>query len=409
MLSTFFSQLQTYFSKYFFVASFFPALGFTFLNCAIAYLLFPSWQTWAEQNIVKATDGAFFATSLVVAILFGAVVLSSLSTFLRQTLEGKWGCFSQVFTSSQDRRRQRLIQDRDQAADEIASLENSSDWVDAALSAQRKGRQDHPHVAFVAPAPDTVADRVGGFETQRRQRRSISALELVQVVIEITGRFESCDPDQSFPLVSLWERVLSVIDYARDGDDLDPLSARARYARAQNEFNSNFGPQELSSTKMGNICNTIQGYALRRYNCNLEPLWSNLQHVVRKDEQAQAALQEAKTQLDFMIASCWLTLLSSAVWAIVFFAVEPSRKGFLGAAIVGPFVAYVWYRAAAEQYRSFADVMMTSFDVFRFSLLDEMRLGAPKDVTHERSIWGSFDKLMKFGKEQNFFYEAQKK
>jgi hypothetical protein len=401
MLSTFLSQLQSYFSKYFFVASFFPMLGFTFANGIVAYYLFSSWQIWAERNIVKATNGAFFATSLVVAI--------ALSMFLRQTLEGKWGDLSRFFTSAEDRRRQRLIQEKEQAAEEITYLEKAPEWPQAVLSAQDSGRQNHPNQAFVAPVPDPVADQISALETRKRQRKSIAATELERVVMDLIPRFNGNNADLGNALMVLWERTLSLIDYAIDGYDLDPLSARARHARAQNEFNSNFGPRELAPTKMGNICNTIQGYALRRYNCNLESLWSNLQHVVRKDEKAQAALQEAKTQLDFLIACCWLTLLSSAGWAIVFLAFEPSRKGFLVATIGGPIVSYMWYRAAAEQYRSFADIAMTSFDVFRLALLEEMCLVAPRDVTHERLIWESFDKLMKFGEEQNFFYEVPKK
>jgi hypothetical protein len=412
MLSTLLGQLQSYFSKYFFVASFFPLLGFTFANGIIAYFLFNPWQIWAERNIVKSTDGAFFATSLVVAIIFGAVVLSSLSTFLRQTLEGKWGHVSRFFTSAEDRRRQHLIQEREQAAKEVAYLALAPGWRQAVLSAQDRGRQTQPKLRG-AHYPVGIRDKVVVLEAQKGQRKSIAAADLEGVVKELESWFASNNPNRDADLdnvlMDLWERTLSLIDYALDGADLDPLSARARHARAQNEFNSNFGPRELAPTKMGNICNTIQGYAMRRYSCNLESLWSNLQHVVRKDEKAQAALQEAKTQLDFLIACCWLTLLSSVGWAIVFLAFEPSRKGFLAATIGGPIVSYVWYRAAAEQYRSFADIAMTSFDVFRLALLEEMRLVTPRDVMHERLIWEGFDKLMKFGEEQNFFYEVPKK
>jgi hypothetical protein len=409
MLSTFLSQLQSYFSKSFFVASFFPLLGFVFINGLIAYSLFSGWQTWAEQNIVKATDGAFYATSVVVAVVFFAIALSSLSTFLRQLLEGKWGKLSQFFTPAEDRRRQRLIREREEAAQEVAYFEKAPEWRQAALSAQDAGRRNYPNQEFLAPVPDPVANKIEALEALKNDRRSIAAIELERVVIDIVTRFEGNNPDQSPALISLWERTLLLIDYATNKADLDPLSARARYARVQNEFNSNFGPQELAPTKMGNICNTVQGYALRRYDCNFESLWSNLQHVLRKDDKAQAALQEANTQLDFLIACCWLTLASGLLWAIVFFAVEPSRNGFLAAAIGGPIIAYTWYRAAAEQYRSFADVAMTTFDMFRFALLEEMRLMTPRDVAQERVIWDGFDKLMKFGEEQNFFYDSPKK
>src|SRR5262249_30237726 len=128
MLSTFLGQIQSYFSKSFFVASFFPLLGFTFANGFVAYLLFNPWQVWADKNIIKVTESAFYATMVVVAIAFGAIVLSSLSTFLRQILEGKWGPFARFFTPAEDRRRLRLIQEKSQAEKELPHLEKAPEW-----------------------------------------------------------------------------------------------------------------------------------------------------------------------------------------------------------------------------------------------------------------------------------------
>jgi hypothetical protein len=156
---------------------------------------------------------------------------------------------------------------------------------------------------------------------------------------------------------------------------------------------------------MGNIAETIQSYAMRRYRCNLEVLWTNLMQIVQKNDKAQATLMEAKTQLDFLVACCWLTLLTGAIWSVITFAVAPSRWGFLLAALGGPLGAYLWYRAAAEQYRSFADVAMTLFDSFRFELLGAMRLQPPSDVEQERILWSAVDKLMTFGEQGNFRYE----
>src|SRR5256885_1760861 len=102
-----------------------------------------------------------------------------------------------------------------------------------------------------------------------------------------------------------------------------------------NQLHSSYGAEEVAPTKMGNIANTIQGYALRRYKCNLEVIWSNLQRIVQKDDKAQAALQEAKTQLDFLVACCWLTLLWALVWTVVFASIAQSRTGFLAAALGG--------------------------------------------------------------------------
>jgi hypothetical protein len=69
----------------------------------------------------------------------------------------------------------------------------------------------------------------------------------------------------------------------------------------------------------------------------------------------------------------------------------------------------VWYRAAAEQYRSFADVAMTTLDTLRFDLLKEMRIHPPADVEEERMIWENVDVLTTFGESRNFRYDPPPK
>jgi hypothetical protein len=133
-----------------------------------------------------------------------------------------------------------------------------------------------------------------------------------------------------------------------------------------------------------------------------------LQRVVQKDDKAQAALQEAKTQLDFLVACCWLTLLWALIWTVVFALIAQSRTGFLAAALGGTLLAYIWYRAAAEQYRSFADIAMTTLDSFRFDLLKDMRLAVPADLEEERYIWESLDQLSTYDEGLNFRYEQPK-
>jgi hypothetical protein len=96
------------------------------------------------------------------------------------------------------------------------------------------------------------------------------------------------------------------------------------------------------------------------------------------------------------------------VWAHIFFWIAPSRPGYLAAALGGPLVAYIWYRAAVEQYRSFADIVMTSFDSFRLQLLTDLHLRSPVDIDDEQFMWESLDRVMTYGETWNFRYERPK-
>lgn len=404
MLSSLLSQLQSYFSKYFIVGSFSPVLAFTFINGLTAYLLSDRWRAWVDPYITdpSVARAVFVITSVTVAITLAAYVLSSLSTFLRRLLEGYWWePMARLFIPAENMRRQRLIADKDGAANTNADLAEAPQWLKRLLDARQGGKAAHPGVQFTVPTDDTLEASIKGLEGKLRKNEIVPAAALSSAVDELEGRLNNHDVDKSLYLDRHQQRINRLIGYATE-------RAKARYVRLLNQLHASYGAEDVAPSKMGNIANTIQDYALRRYRCNLEIVWSNLQRVVQRDEKAQAALQEAKTQLDFLVACCWLTLLWSLIWTVVFAFIAKSRMGFLAAALGGPLLAYVWYRAAAEQYRSFADVAMTTLDSFRFELLKEMRLAAPADVEGERYVWESIDLLTTYSEERNFRYEQPK-
>jgi hypothetical protein len=407
VLSTLLSQLQGYFSKYFVVGSFSPMLAFAFINGAAAYLVFDSWRSWADANILNAsvTGGAFLTTSIVVAVVLTAYVLSSLSTFLRQQLEGKWWDFvASRFVPAQNKRRLALLDALNNAFQEMADLDHIGEWKAKLRDARKTGTLAHPKKKFSAAANDKIETKLGELEDRRKKHAIVAVADLTEVATLLEQRLQEYDVNVSVTLEKEQGRLSALIVYA--SGFFSEEGARGRHTQLQNELNSNFsGGQIVAPTKMGNIAETIQSYAMRRYRCNLEVLWTNLMQIVQKDAKAQATLMEAKTQLDFLVACCWLTLLTGVIWSVIAFAVVPSRWGFLLAALGGPFGGYLWYRAAAEQYRSFADVAMTLFDTFRFDLLGAMRLQAPADVDQERILWSAVDKLMTFGEQGNFRYE----
>ncbi len=408
MLSTLIGQIQGYFSKYFLVGSFSPMLAFTFINGAIAYLVLDSWQAWADKNLINATGGAFFATSVAVGVLMLSYVLSSLGTFLRQLLEGKWyGFLAGMFIPAQNRRRLKMLAAVEEAFREMTDLGYVRQWDDKLREARAAGSRAHPRRPFALPAGsaaarDPIEAALAELERMRQAHEIIKAQDLTDLAGSLQQRLGEYDVDVSEALEQEHQRLSALIEYATG---FFAEGARGLHTQLQNEMNSNFGAQAVAPTKMGNIANTIQSYVMRRYSCNLEVLWSNLMQVVQKDDKAQATVMEAKTQLDFLVACAWLTLLTGLIWSVMTFAIVPNRLGFLAAALGGPLGAYLWYRAAAEQYRSFADIVMTAFDVFRFDLLRMMRLPVPTDVEHERLMWASVDKLMTFGEMHNFRYD----
>jgi hypothetical protein len=403
MISNFLSQLQNYFSKYFVVGTLFPVLACLFLNGLLAYALFVAWHDWADANVLSVGQGAFYSTTLVVAVVLAAYVLSSISTYLRRKLEGNWwDWIAQWFIPVENARRQRLYDAVNLIAVELTELRERSSALDEVIKAARdRNPQPNIGVQYRPPSPDQIEIDLTELESRQRKYVLIDVEELGAIATPLVQGYINSDPAISDHLVRQYERLSDLFAYA-------VRFATARQARLQNEFNSNFGLQDVAATRMGNVANTIQSYALRRYHCNFEVVWSNLQRVIQRDTSANASLQEAKALLDFLIACYWLTLASAIVWAHVFFWVAPNRLGYLAAALGGPLVAYIWYRAAVEQYRSFADIVMTSFDSFRLQLLSDLHLRSPIDIEDEWFMWESLDRLMTYGETWNFRYEGPK-
>jgi hypothetical protein len=407
MLSSFLSQLQGYFSKYFIVGAFFPLLSCAVINALIGYVVFPGWQNWIDAKILKAglSEGTFIVTSLIVAITLMAYVMYGLVTAMRQGLEGRhWGSLGRLIASAQIRALERLRARTHAASEEVADLRDAPLWRKRLDDARDTGRRDHAGVLFRLPDPDETERQLDAQERLMRMFEPVKAVDLERLVgfieEELFGADFGAGPEGDV-LLKRKERLQILIDYASE-------RALATYAYLKNELDANFGAQDVAPTTMGNVANTIQSYALRRYGCNLDLVWSNLLQVAQDKEKVQATLLDAKTLLDFLVTCCWLTLLSSAGWVTVFIAVAPSRWGYLGSALGGPFVAWLWYRAATEQYRAFADIAMTTLDMLRFDLLKALRIRAPSDVEDERIIWSSVTSLTVFDEPVNFTYETPK-
>jgi hypothetical protein len=212
---------------------------------------------------------------------------------------------------------------------------------------------------------------------------------------------EHPDPTGRYSLNEAHEQLVLLINHGVE-------HARQEHIRLLNRRQFNFGVQQLAPTTMGNIANTVQSYAISRYNLNLDIFWSRLQKAIQRDDKSYALVQDSKTQLDFLVTSCWLTMAWTVIWAPALAVAGHDWRVFLAAALGGPVIARLWYVAAVEQYRAFADVLRTAVDLFRFDLLKELRLAPPTDLHTERGLWDALNQLAGYGEDPNLRYQHPK-
>lgn len=399
MLSTLLNSLASSFSKFFIIASWLPVLAFVFFNGLMGFLLFEAFHDWATDVFFTngtAAKTAFLTTTIVVATLAVAYVLSSLNDFLRGLLEGRWPeSLRQLCTAGQARRLNLLAQRIATANRVRLDLDESSEtWLNLLVDAR---------VAGQARQTNTFSRHDGAIKQIRALQRSqirgvlIDSRDIRAAVDALVPSLRAhnaeirVERDQRL-LGDAQEELVLLIQSATE-------RARNELFRLGNQLTSSFGTQDVAPTAMGNIANTAQTYSVRRYDCNLELFWNNLQRVIQKDAHAYAALQESKAQLDFLVACCWLTTVSWMLWLVVMGVWGDSVLWFCILALFGPAATYFWYRSATEYYRSFADVLTTTLDLFRIDLLRALGFAAPADVADERMLWHNLHRLAAFDDE----------
>lgn len=409
MLSSLISNLATYFSKYFLVASYLPTLIFVLLNSVCSYLAFEAFHDWVDEQL-GAADGiakSLFGTTVFALITLAlAYTLSTLIDPMRRVLEGRWPRWlARFFYPLQELRRLHIEAARGEAAKAQANMAEVDQWEEALIGARTNGGETK--LALVdGEAYRGLVRMLEKGEVLRSQNRIIPHGQLAAIFAALRIQLSNHDALQPcggrLLLDGLHARFIRLLDYTR-------RFAPAEHMRLLTELQSSFGTN-LAPTSMGNVANAMETYAERRYNCNLALFWSNLQFAIPKDARALATLEDAKAKLDFMVGSAWLTLLSAFVWVAVLGASSDRLYWFLCAGIGGPTLAYVWYRAAIEQYRAFADVVITSLDMYRLDILQILRVPAPVDAADERETWDTLHRLANYpeGENENFRYQSAK-
>ena len=214
---------------------------------------------------------------------------------------------------------------------------------------------------------------------------------------------DSCSSELS----SAHEELLKLFDYARGKAHHEFLRT---YNRRQFTYPGALSPENagevnvLAPTLMGNIARTARSYALTRYGLDLEIFWTRLQRSAQTDTAFFGTLQDCKTQLDFLIAACWLTGLLTVIWTIAFARFDLWGP-FTAVVAVGPVATYGWYRVACQVNRAFSDLLRSSVDLFRFKLLGDLHLGLPYGIFEERVLWDQMNGLTGYGRDVPVTYK----
>jgi hypothetical protein len=173
-----------------------------------------------------------------------------------------------------------------------------------------------------------------------------------------------------------------------------PKQWQSEAVRLYNDIQFNFAPYQIAPTRVGNIGLSVASYFGSRYNLNFNFFWTRIQKTLEADKEHFEVLEGAKAQLDFHIALFWLSCLFALIW-VPAAAWEGYSIWFLAIVMVGPLVAaWAFYELTVQSYRSYADLLRTTGDLFHFELMKALHLALPVSSNDEREVWRSINEWL---------------
>ena len=394
MFSAFIDKLGGLLPKPFILSTYLPVVAYLFVNGLIVYALNANFRIFVGPSLsltgVATPVLLLFGVSIVVAYM-----ISTIAAFLREVLEGQdmWWRIGPL-------RRLMLTFQQKQLDTILTSLREARNETREIAKAKERWEKEFERVAETLSQTGWPPkyDRAHSLCTQLQKLRAIRAQsQPIHYVLLAKAADE---------MITLVKSGVDAQSKARFQGDLLSLHELIEYAierwaeRETDAYRRSctlFGQPSLAPTRIGNIAASIQSYAATRYGMDLETLWSRMFVVFQNDDKFYGTLLDAKTQLDFLITSWWLSFLSFTAWFIALAIWGYSLTIFLVLAVVGPWVMWVQYWLIATNYLAFADLVRSGIDLYRFQLLKALEIGLPANLQDEKRLWKLIQRVSAFG------------
>ena len=422
MLSGFLDSIKQQFgSKSYWLGSMMPLVLFLAANTLVLSRHFPRFADLLPKTDALDQKGLFYS-ALVITLLALAYILSILSSFLLEALEGKHGPFrwmSGLLHAAQwhalrriDRKYYTALSRQDDIVDDA---ENWEQILELSEKAGPKGPELPWYYAFVwyfSAAGRTMSairflHRYGWCIGPKRLRKAVELMATALV------RNRAVKDDF---LCAALDDLRTAITYA--GDRYQFEMRRLVHHRQANfpgvrptAAEQPEGPTAnsiLAPTTMGNIGRAMTTYTLMRYQLDLDIFWTRLQNSLQKDaKEYYAVLQDTKVQVDCAVTLFWLSLGFTLFWtpALLWWFLDSTVREFLVVGIGGTVFVVGSYLLACQSYRVFADVMRSSVDLLRFQVLQALHLPLPFGSQEERDLWLRLGSAVGFGNLEEFQYK----
>lgn len=390
MLGTVLDKITSLVGRAFLISAFFPVILFAAASLA------PLAAVGGIASILKRWEALRGFQTLAPVVFFllivaGAYLLMIVSPVLKRLLEGaydrEWA--RHVLLRRERRRfarRRRKVQDTADHAEHVRR--KHTEWVQVLRQAANEYKA--PVETDVTPEEENceLKEAEDTITLLQEGRNALTLKNLEEAAGRVKKLYERCYPLERVEslhrgISKLWEDMekSAETDYSQALSDI-----QARYA-----FSA--GLPGVRSTALGNIMAAVWSYAYSRYGIAAEVMWPRLQKVIPADY--FRVVEDARISYDFCVGMTFLSLLYACMWLVIIPWGEMHWLWYLIPLIV-MFASALLNAAAIEAARAFGAIVQACFDLFRFPLMQELRIQLPADIEAERITWNTINNILIF-------------
>lgn len=227
---------------------------------------------------------------------------------------------------------------------------------------------------------------VGQWRIRQYQKQLLDAQTFIKRTIELRNEMQRRDPEKYARWIILLENERSTV-----GERINTAFPNESYF--------------VLPTRLGNVLRSFEKYAFRQYKMG-EILWPRLR--AKLDKEFAAALDDAKTPLDFVINISFLSGFLSfmifviGLWYPIAIASRRTAVYWVMEIFGFAFLSYFAYTLAINQSREWGNMFRSAFDLYRWDLLKQLGYKhTPVNINEERALWGGIYRQLQYGDPPN--------
>jgi hypothetical protein len=397
MLGTVLDKITSLIGRAFVIAHFFPTLLFAAVNLASsAYFGSAILTRWAGLKDFQILASISFFIVVVAAAYF----LMAISPVLKRCLEDAYPLPSYITKLLVGNPRREFLKRRARVQQELevwtGTRSKHVEWTKA-IAAANQHRREKKTAAPVTSDNKKLAETTNLVETLYCDYLERGALPMAERLDRAASSIVSLyNEGQPLEQVELIHRKLMQL-----WDDVEHM-AQSRYTQILSAMQADYALSEgiagVRPTYLGNIMSAAWSYPYTRYGIDSTLAWPRLQKVIPKEY--FQVVEDARVTYDFCVNMTFFSLLYSTIWLVVTFAALPASSpdwSHLWIPGVGIVVGALFHAATLQAARAFGQVFCSCFDLFRFTLLKELRIQLPTDIKDERTIWNRVNQILIYG------------